>query len=335
MGGSDEPRRLASRLTDRGLEKARAALRDGAEPPEALLVELRRVVQAVVRWAGLPPALSPYGTWNEEAEEELYQGWLAERLLERGDLRSLVQRARTAAALRRMAERSLRQWLLNRRVRSESVNLYRRVADLLDEDSGFVRARAASRRAHVSWTLAGNEDAPDWGGDDRRLLAVAWSLGDFEVVHYRADAEKLSHVLDAPELRRFVAGMLEVSGCQLTLAQLTRALQLRFGLDPLAVEALDDLHEPEQRTLPPDREVALNETVRFIIAELTARQATILLATRAEVTGEALARELDCSAATIVNEHRRIGALIARHAADTSERNLLLKMTGDALYEGS
>jgi hypothetical protein len=325
----------ASRLTDTGLEEARTALRAGADPPEALLADLRRVVHAVVRWGGLPPVLSPYGTWDDEAEEEVYQGWVTERLLERGDLHSLVDRARNAGALRRMAEQSVRQWLLNRRVRSESLNLYRRVADLLDKDPGFVCARAATRRSQTSWTLAGNEDALEWGGDDRRLLAVAWSLGTFDVVRYRADAQKLPHVLNASDLRRFVVGMLTSSGCRLTLLQLTRAIELRFNLNPVGLETLDTLSETAQPTLPLDGQLALEEAVDSIIVELTVRQARILLATRAETTGEALARELNCSAATIVNERRRIGAVIVRHAADAFERDLLLKMTGDALYERS
>lgn len=74
--------------------------------------------------------------------------------------------------------------------------------------------------------------------------------------------------------------------------------------------------------------------VRAIIAELTARQVNVLLAARAEIPWETTAAELDCSAATVTNEHRRIGRIIARFSESDAERDLLLRMTGDALYEG-
>ncbi len=321
-------------VTDGELRAARRQLRSGGQPAAPVLAELRHVVRWMVRGGGLPPSYAPYGMWDDEAEDELFQGWLAERLLAGGGLQSLLDRARTPAALRRMSERSLRQWLLNRRARSQTQNLYWRTSKLLREDERFICVREAARPADAWWSLCDREDVPEWTGDDRRLLAVAWSLGDFQVIRYKADARKLSPLLGTADLARFVEGMLAATGCRLTLAQLARALELRFGLHVVRVEELEAVPEPEQPQPGVDAQVALAATVRAIVAELTPRQAVVLLGTRAEETWDAMAAELGCSPATISNEQRRIGQVVERHAEDAAERDVLLRMTGDALYEG-
>jgi hypothetical protein len=319
-------------VTEQQLRAERRSLRDGRDPSPEILKLLRDVVHWMVR-GGLPLSYSPYGSWNDEAEEDLFQGWMTDRLVT-GGLLSMVDRARTAGALRRMAELSLRQWLLNQRTRSQAQNLYWRLRDLLAKDEQFVRVRDAHREADSSWALADAPDAGDWTGDDRRLLSVAWSLGDFEVVRYKPEAKKLSPLLSTPELTRFAAGMLSACG-RLTLAQLVRALELRFDLVGIDVGDLDAVEEPKQPQLDVDEEVVLGQTVAAIMSQLTRRQAQVVLETRAELTLDEMAEALGCSPATISNEQRRIAALVDRHSETDDERNLLLRMLGDALYEES
>jgi hypothetical protein len=323
-------------LTEQDLHDARRALRERGEVDERVLAELRGVVAAMTRPGALPPSYSPYGSWNEEATEELYQDWLAGRLLA-GGLQALLDRARTPRALRSMAERSLRQWMLNQRTRSQSQNLYTRTSELLrDRDEVFVCVRRARRQTNAWWALLGHEDAPEWSKSDEALVSVAYALGDFAFVPGRVDAERLAPGLKTPELLRFVEGLLRRSEARLTLGHIARAMQGRFPLDPIALDPVDTLEKSEQPSIPPvDEVVILAATVQAIIGELTGRQAAILLATRADATWDEMAAEHGCSPATISNEQRRIAAIVMRHAEDVAERDTLLRMTGAALYEGS
>ena len=280
-------------------------LRDGAQVLRArgeVTDALRRELEAVVRWlvfaANLPTSMSPYGKWDDEAAEELLQAWLEERLL-RGHLQALLDRARTPDALRRLAKRSLRQWLLNHRRRSYSQNLYLRLQKLLD-DPPFVRRQEAARPQDTWWTLESAPNAPLFAKPERELESVAWSLGDFELLRY-SEREKLSPLLSAADLRRFAEGLLRRTGCALTLGMMLRALRHRFGLDEPA-------HEPLDR---PERELALaaadavaegaviRRQAKAVLEELAQRQRDVLLGTRAGETLEQLAARHRCAVATI------------------------------------
>ncbi|MDX6690502.1 MAG: hypothetical protein QOG15_1959 [Solirubrobacteraceae bacterium] len=321
-------------MTERDLIDARQALRAGAPVPQPVLEELRSAVAGLVRSRSLPPSYAPYGVWNVEAEDDVFQGWFADRLVARGKLQALLDRARTPAALRRMAEKSVRQWLLNQRARTQSQNLYARAGELLLGDDRFVCARREERASRSSWTLRDAEQEDEWAGSDDQLVSIGYALGDFEIVRYRGDAKKLAPVLNNDDLGRFIEGLLATCKARLTLSAIARTLKTVFMLDDVIVEPLDNVLHPQHPGPDPGEQVVLMADVRAIIAELTARQSNVLLAARAGIPWETTAAELNCSAATVINEHRRIGRIIERFAANDGERDLLLRMTGDALYEG-
>ncbi len=321
-------------MTERDLIDARQAIRAGAPVPQSVVVELRSAVTGLVRSRSLPPSYAPYGVWNVEAEEDVFQGWFADRLVAQGKLQALLDKARTPAALRRMAEKSVRQWLLNQRARTQSQNLYARASELLLSDDRFVCARQEERASRSSWTLRDAEQEGEWAGSDEQLVSIGYALGDFQIVRYRSDAKKLAPVLSNDDLGRFIEGLLATCGARLTLSAIARTMKTVFMLDDVNVEPLDDVLHVHHPGADPGEQVVLMADVRAIIAELTARQANVLLAARAEIPWESTADALSCSAATVTNEHRRIGRIIERFATSDGERDLLLRLTGDALYEG-
>lgn len=322
-------------MTEQELQHARKALRERGEVGERVLDELRRVAAAAARW-GLPPALAPYGVWNEEAVEEIYQDWVADRMLRNGGLQSLLDKARSGAALRRMAERSLRQHLLNQRDRSQTQNLYTRVAHVLRDSGRFIEVLGAARQSQVWWAIRGKEERPEWDGDDDGLVSAAWSLGDFTMIRYKPGASKLSPVLSADDLERFVAGLFDTTGSRLTLALIARALELRFNLGRVDVDSLSDLEEePAGVGDPVDTQVAVAGTARAIIAELSPRQCEVVLGVRGGEPQAEIGIRLGCSEGTVSNELRRIGQVVERYLDDWDDRNMLLRIVGDQLYEQS
>jgi hypothetical protein len=318
-------------VTDGRLRALRHRVRSGELPPD-LMEELRGVARDTARRGLLPASLAPYGQWDDEASDELFAAWYADRLLGRGHLQALLDQAQTVAALRRLARRSLRQHLLNARDRSQADNLYRRLVALLEHDDGYRRVRDA-RRPQDRWYVtaqADGEPAP-WTGAERELLAHAGALGDFIVIRYRAAAAKLSPVLDGDELRRFATGLLDRVGAALTPGLIMRVLSARFDLGEVKIAALDESTAvPAERRVPQD-DVVLRDTARAVVAELSSRQAQVLQRSGTETVADTAAA-LACSVGTVVNEQRRIGELVTRLSEDAAERDRVLKIAADLVY---
>jgi hypothetical protein len=276
----------------------------------------------LIRTAGLPAHYSPVGVWSDEAVEEVFADWVATRLVGRGQLLAMLQRAPALRVFRRMAETSVRQHLVDSLERSQSANLYERVARLLDDDERFMGVGSGSGRL---WSLVGGIEEP-FIGDDRLLLGVAWSLGEFSVIRYDLDARKLSPLLDAKGLERFMGGLLAAGA--MTAGMIIRALQLRFVIeDPLpSVEFDVDAHV--QAGGDPQQEIVLAELVIATLAELTERQAKVLIGLEQDVPGRELASQIGCSTGTISHEQRQIEGILARLGADAPN---VLKEVLDAL----
>lgn len=320
-------------MTNDEYREIRRRYREATALDPRLAAELRQIASRLVRFGGLPSAYAPYRVWNKEAEEEVFQSWFAGRLVKSGQLQALLDRAATIEAFRRLGERSLRQHVLNERERSQLQNLYSRTAELLAADDDFGVFVDAARPQDRWWGLAAWRDPAQFDGSDNDLFAAAWSLGDFEIIRYRPDAKKLAPVLAATELKRFLAGLFEAAAALLTLTLLARAFEQRFDLGAVQLDSLDD-EGPELALAEEPDPLELEQTALTIVAELSRRQAEVLLGTDAEETIDAMAARLECSVGTIVNEQRRIGATVDRHAESDDQRGTLLRKVLDLLHEG-
>lgn len=320
-------------MTNDEYRDIRSRYREDTQLDSRLAAELRQIASRLVRFGGLPSSYAPYRVWNKEAEEEVFQSWYAGRLVNSGQLQALLDRAATIQAFRRLGERSLRQHVLNQRERSQVQNLYSRTAELLRDDAEFAAFVEAARPQDIWWGLAVWQDPPQFGGGDNDLFAAAWSLGEFEIIRYRADAKKLAPVLAAAELKRFVVGLLDAVTALLTLSLFARVFEQRFDLGAVQLDSFD-VEGPEVAADEAPDPLELEQTALAIIAELNRRQAEVLLGTGAEETMDAMAARLECSVGTIVNEQRRIGSIIERHAETDDQRGTLLRKVLDLLHEG-
>lgn len=318
-------------MTDRRLRELRRLVRAG-ELPEDLVTELQNVALRLARLRLLPPSFAPYGSWDAEAASDVFAAWYADRLLAEGHLQSLLDRARTPGAFRRLAERSLRQHLVGVQDRSQRQNLFKRVVSLLEDCNRFTLVGQAARPQDRWYTLPGSGADP-WSGSERELAAKAWSLGDFALIRYRASAAKLSPVLAAEELERFVAGLIERLDAAVTPTLVMRALTVRFGLGGVEVDSLEASSPgSEPGTASEEDSILLRDTARQVLAELSQRQAAVLRGTVDEQPVAQMAARLGCSAGTIVNAQRRVAEIVTRFSADDDERDRLLNIVADLLY---
>ena len=119
----------------------------------------------------------------------------------------------------------------------------------------------------------------------------------------------------------------------LTLGLFARALEQRFDLGAIQLDSLD-AEGPEVAAEEESDPLELEQTGLAIVAELTQRQAEVLLGTDDDKTQDAMAARLKCAVGTIVNEQRRIGSIIDRHAESSDQRGILLRKVLDLLHEG-
>lgn len=311
-------------MNEAEFQAARAKILAREDPPEDLIEECRTLVRLLVRSAGFPPHYSPYGVWSDEAIEEVFADWVEARLVGRGQLLALVQRAPIIRVFRRMAETSLRQHLIDSLKRSQSANLFERLTRLLAEEEKF---QSSGTGNNTLWYLRDGSAEPFRGGD-RALLAAAWSLGDFRVIRYQADARKLSPLLDAEELERFLSGILGYGA--MSASTVMRALRMRFAIDE--EDAPDEALDPEAPSdrNQPEFEVEIDDLVTATLAELTQRQAEILMGMDHGLSGSELAEKLGCSTGTVSHERRKIEDVLARLGTDAAP---VLKRVLDALFK--
>jgi DNA-binding CsgD family transcriptional regulator len=306
--------------------RARAEVLAGAEPSPELLADCKQTARLMIKTSGLPTHYSPLGVWSEEAIEEAFADFAAERLLGRGQLLAMLQRAPAQPVFRRMLETALRQDLIDRLERSQSANLYARVNQLLADAGRYTSSGSGPGRL---WQLRDGTAAP-FTGDDRALAALAWSLGEFTIIRYKPDARKLSPLLDSNELTRFLDGLLAANATD--IATICRALKLRFPLDdPAQAEPLAPDIAADTIGADPLQTVMRREATTAALAELTGRQLQVLLGDdRGESTRE-LAVRLHCSTGTISHERGRIVEVLARLGGDAP---CVLKEILDALLIG-
>ncbi len=69
------------KLKGSNARKIRRRYREEDPLDPQLAAELRRIASRLVRYGGLPALYAPYRVWDEEAEEEVFQGWYAGRLV--------------------------------------------------------------------------------------------------------------------------------------------------------------------------------------------------------------------------------------------------------------
>lgn len=291
------------------------------------------MVRRLVRSRTLPPALSPYGTWNDEAVDDIFQAWATQRLIERGDLRPMVARAGSPAVLHALAERSVRQFLLNARERTVAQNLYGRVRERFNDDAAFRCFIDSSRAQDMWWGLSSWEDRAPFNGDERLLARAAWSVADLVIIRYAASARKLSPLLDRAELKRFLEGLLGELQALLTIAHVMDALRQRLAISEQNIVSIDLVSE-QFATDASVKEFALRETALLVIAELSARQVRVLLETAQGRPLADIGRTLGCAAGTVLNEQSRIASVLRRFSGDDEERDDLLKIVTDLLYQG-
>ncbi len=319
-------------LTDEEFAEALTALEAG-DVTSMLYGFLTRLVRAVAR-AGLAPALSPTGKWDDDAIEEVLQAWLGESLLEGGLARSF-EVCRSPKLLSRYLERALRNWLISKSRERGRPRLLARARAILEESPSYRKDRKANSPLDQWWGLAEWRDAAPYQGPEAELVKAAFSVSDLEPLRYSAGSSIADPVISNSDLERLMLGLFDSTRALLTLRHFDTALRGRFayafeeGTRPLELRD-DSIQEPV-----PLETLEIDEVVGEILIELSGRQAAILRdRMEEELTLEQLAERYSVSRGTANNELKRAGAVIRRHLLDDSHAERVLERLLEVAFIG-
>jgi hypothetical protein len=311
----------------------RARFRESGQIDDEIYDVLVRIGRGLAFGARLAPALSPSGTWDADGVLDAVHGWIERRLLRTGALLAAFDHAAAERPFLRSLERSFRHYLESERERGEIDNLVSRAHALLRDDARFRDFIPQAQVSDTWWGISTWIDPAPWQGSEDRLLALAWSLGSFELFQYGHTVGRASPVLATGELRRMLEGLFSRAEALLTLRLIAGVLARRFDLAPPHLVTRDEAGaEAEGVAAPPEvAESEIEDAAFAAIADLTSRQAEVLFRKASGETLEHIAAALGNSRGTVDNELRRAGAISLRHAGEIDDPARVLERMIDAL----
>jgi hypothetical protein len=301
-------------LTDEDLPRIRSALAGRAIEHPAIRALL----------AGVVDRCHNRFHWLTEGREDILSDWLETRLLRTGRLQAMVDKARSVAALRRLAELDLKQYATDRRRTELPTRLFKRIDKLLRaRPEHFLIMEPSANAGATCWTLTSRPAAALFSERDHELIALVHAAA-LNTLDEEPGAGKQSQFISSIELERYVSAMLDRSARGLSLDQLVRGLVLAYNLEP-TFEDLPDADVLDERLGgsigestgrarlgdPPDPRI--QEAARKFVDGLTPRQAALLRKARlVECSSQqAIADDLGCSPALVSAEKTAIAKAIS------------------------
>lgn len=180
-----------------------------------------RLMQAsLITEARKIPALSPQGSWTREDLDDLFQDFLAAKLVGLTD--GLVAAATTEAAVGRMARKVAKHWLIDRvRTTTDAGSIRHTIEKLLAEDERFARSPGLPQH----WSLLGAAAVSTVPVSD--LVVAARTVSD--VPPGRAAGEhRRASLAPLADLARVIEAVLERADGAVEIAVLTHVTIVRF-----------------------------------------------------------------------------------------------------------
>lgn len=280
---------------------------------------LRRIVRATA--PGYPPTeYSRAKIWNQEALEDVLQDWVSERLFGRRDLDVILSTAASLPVLRRALGTSLSQMIINQRVKSSALNLFKRSRRTLQANPQFVSPSGGTSPADQLWTLGTSLSSSASEQTIEALTNIAWELSDevLEVVRYGPLSLKSSPILRDEGLQHLLSYVLGRADGALTLGQIVDVMKRRFNL-VLPVDA--ELHDQLASTnLTPLQSVELEDLATSVLARMGEQRARVLK-TFAKYEGDVVhtANGLGLNEVEVLATIREIMTAVAEYAESFEE----------------
>lgn len=288
-----------------------------------------RLVGEVVRGHGFPP---PTGKtrWDDDAVEEAAHNFIADHLLGKRRLDSLMLRAREEEGFQKLLRTSVLNYFRDLGRATNRGALIRRLGSLLQEDDQFRLWQEGS-------TLFGRDSLwglSDWGnpiafGDaPSSLVSVAWTIPGIRIVRWRETSTRRSPASDRDSLIAFLIGLFEAAAGTMCVPDIAEVAAHRFSLlETPAFVALDDPDEHfevKDQDATPEEQVGARDIAAFVLGQLSERERGIFLKMGAGST-RSVADELGLPKSTVFDAAQRIRDIVETATDDGQDIGAVLR----------
>jgi len=278
-----------------------------------------------------PQVYSPNQVWDDDARTALCHDFIIERLLQAGWLEYHLHSQEDVKGLRRAIERNFRYFLINRKARSEYINLYGRVKKILNEDARFAKHPNNSTHARF-WGLKSWKDKLIAQTRDEVLEAM-FGIALPVLIRYRTDSKKYSPLLSNRDLTRLIEGTLRRLEKYVGMDLLMDCLRYRLNLLDAEIVSVDQPIEmkddgtmitvgdtiPDSTDIP--IEVGSEDLADDFYERLSNRQRAILAlqSVGERPTLAEIGERIHVSKSTVKNELDTIGLMLAQSSLSQEE----------------
>jgi hypothetical protein len=285
-----------------------------------------------------PSVYAPNAAWDTDALVAVCHDFTIIKLLQSGQLAYHLLRVDTVDDLRRALRRDLRHFLISRKRRTEYTNLFQRVLHLLQIETGRFRQNGANRKlGETLWGLTA-WDERDIAQERHEILVAMFAVELPPLVIYRADSEKLSHLLERDDLLRLLEMSLARIDKWVPLALLMDGLRYRLHLLETGTISLDEFMaagsaqlsqgalEPASLYENPEIIVVTTQLTDDVFQRLSNRQRAVLALRfhQPEPTLEQIAERLQISKSTVANELNVVVAIVRAMEVSQEEAERIL-----------
>jgi DNA-binding CsgD family transcriptional regulator len=270
--------------------------------------QLLRYSSTHIRGRLKPRVYSPSGAWDSTGLNDLLNGFIVERGIQKGAIaKALLAADDTASAIAYLNE-SFKHFVISERPRSLTRNIFDRLRDVLDQQVDFLRLGGVP--PHSYYGLADWEDDPPPAATEEHLRDASRYLPpDIRWVNYDSGTRQ-SPGISSEDLERIVRSLLTGIGGLLSARQIMGILEERYPLrDELSDASSDQLDRTPGTFSDPLEVVEASDIARRALAAFTQRQRSIvqlMLEDPSMISVRDVADRLDISKSTASNELRSI-----------------------------
>ena len=267
-----------------------------------------------------PEVYSPERIWNEDTMKQLADEFFVEMLLDKNQLKYHFLTQESFHGFKRAITRDFKNFLRNKKRRTEAINLYRRTLAILSNEDFFdVIEDFSSSNARVVRIAGSNHNASQTCQKLEEVIEVMFTISIPPVVRYRADSKKESHLISTDELHRLLTETFEIVDKPVTIGMVFEALKYRLNLleiETLGFEELmpaengEDLDFLEVFPSPADESVESilvgSECAFDIFERLSDRQREIFNLWYLDFTLVDIGNQIGISKSTVYDEIKKI-----------------------------
>ena len=288
-----------------------------------------RLVGETVRGRGIPPP-SGNSRWDDDAVEEATHDFIADHLLGRHRLDSLMLRARDEDGFEKLLRTTIVNYFRDVARATARGALIRRLGSLLQEDDQFQLWQEGSTRfgRDSLWGLSGWDNPTAFGDDPSSLVSAAWAIPGIRIVRWRETATRRSPASDRDSLLTFLIGLFQAAAGTMTVPDIAEVAAHRFSLleTPafVALDAPDEHFEVEDKEATPEAQTGAREIAVSVINQLSERERAIFLRLGTGST-RAVADELGLPKSTVFDTTQRIRNVVQEATGDGQDIGAVLR----------